>query len=1065
MPRRVSAFLTIAGLALIGMAGRPVRAADIIVSSTSGATGGPGCTLRDAITAANTDAASGGCPAGSGADTIILTAGATYTLTLVDNTGVPTPPVTVNPTPTATAALQPRFVDNGDGTVTDRQTGLMWEQKTGTFDPFKAGTDCATSTCSDPHDVNNYYAWSASGTAPDGSAFTDFLPRVNGTLCSASPCTGLGGYSDWRLPTVWELYEILNRDQASACGSGGVVCIDPAFGPTAWNLYWSATTANDPAYAWGVGFLSGGAVGGDIKTGYGGHSSNFARAVRGPMRPPEIRVTSASAAGIECTLCDAITAVKTDSVVDYCAPGGGAGTIILAGGARYMLTDLDNAWAACTAVPQSNGLPSITSDITITGNGATIARSDAPDTPAFRLFHVAPAGRLTIYDLTLTNGKMPDIDLSRPGPGGDGGGILNEGVLTLINVALTSNQAGDTMARDGAANPLAGCAGRGGGVLNAGTLTLTGGSVSLNHAGSSPGADSGGGCPGDGGGIYNDSGATLTVSETAITGNAAGFTVDYGGGSGGGIFNAGNLVITSSTLAENRAGNSDDGIYGGNGGGLANVATVEVADSTVANNTAGSGDSIGGDGGGIFNTGTATFRRCSISSNAAGSGTDGGSGGGLANRDAGTLSLINSTVSGNHAGDGDESGDGAGIFNAGTLTLASCTIADNTGGQGGTGTSDGKGGGIAASGPLTALRNTLVAENTIIDDNGVTIAGNCDGLLTSQGYNFIEDVGNCTVIGDVITGLDPHLGPLQDNGGPTETQALLAGSPAIDAGNPDGCTDFDGNLLTTDQRGAPRAVSGDTRCDIGAYETTLPALATITPTATWTPTLVPPTPSATPTRTPTSTRLPSSTPSPTSTPRSPLELRVGSASGAPGTTVTFAVVLVTRGNDVAGIQNDITFDRSTPIGVRADGTPDCTVNPSIDKIGRFAFLQCSMSPPGSCTRVRALVVAVDSVAPIPDGSLVYSCRVNIAPSATPATYPLVSSAVVAADPNGGELPEVGANGAIVVATSDPPGMAGSGASQAGSGCSTVPGPRRDRLSVVLLLPAVLLCRRRFRGGV
>lgn len=66
---------------------------------------------------------------------------------------------------------------------------------------------------------------------------------------------------------------------------------------------------------------------------------------------------------------------------------------------------------------------------------------------------------------------------------------------------------------------------------------------------------------------------------------------------------------------------------------------------------------------------------------------------------------------------------------------------------------------------------------------------------------------------------DPMLGPLQNNGGPTLTQALLDGSPAIDSGNPSGCTDGNGQLLTTDQRGYPRPDHEDTGgCDMGAYE-------------------------------------------------------------------------------------------------------------------------------------------------------------------------------------------------------------------------------------------------------
>jgi hypothetical protein len=70
-----------------------------------------------------------------------------------------------------------------------------------------------------------------------------------------------------------------------------------------------------------------------------------------------------------------------------------------------------------------------------------------------------------------------------------------------------------------------------------------------------------------------------------------------------------------------------------------------------------------------------------------------------------------------------------------------------------------------------------------------------------------------------LNNTDPKFGPLQNNGGPTETMALLSGSPAIDAGNPSGCTDAKGNLLKTDQRGMARPDVEDKRgCDMGAYE-------------------------------------------------------------------------------------------------------------------------------------------------------------------------------------------------------------------------------------------------------
>ena len=176
------------------------------------------------------------------------------------------------------AAASPRFVDNMDGTVTDLTTCLMWEMKTGTVG---SAVDCSMTTCSDPHDVNNVYKWSASGTAPDGVLFTDFLPRVNGQLCATSTCPGLAGHSDWRVPTLSELQTIVDLS-ASGCGMGSP-CINSIFGPTVANFYWSsatfagATLAGLPTLAWVVGFNSG--ISGT------GNKSNFryVRAVRGGL--------------------------------------------------------------------------------------------------------------------------------------------------------------------------------------------------------------------------------------------------------------------------------------------------------------------------------------------------------------------------------------------------------------------------------------------------------------------------------------------------------------------------------------------------------------------------------------------------------------------------------------------------------------------------------------------------------------------------------------------------------------------------------------------------------------
>jgi hypothetical protein len=157
------------------------------------------------------------------------------------------PPTTTTSTTTTTTSstttTTQRFVDNGDGTVTDNQTGLQWEKK--------------DNTCPGIHCVNDTYQWSSTGTAPDGGAFTAFLGTLNngtspdGTATSAC----FAGHCDWRLPAIEELAGIVDPTQGS-CGGGSGPCIDQTvFGPTVDSLYWSATTfASDPFDAWSVVF-------------------------------------------------------------------------------------------------------------------------------------------------------------------------------------------------------------------------------------------------------------------------------------------------------------------------------------------------------------------------------------------------------------------------------------------------------------------------------------------------------------------------------------------------------------------------------------------------------------------------------------------------------------------------------------------------------------------------------------------------------------------------------------------------------------------------------------------
>jgi len=310
---------------------------------------------------------------------------------------------------------------------------------------------------------------------------------------------------------------------------------------------------------------------------------------------------------------------------------------------------------------------------------------------------------------------------------------------------------------------------------------------------------------------------------------------------GGAILNGGSLTMDHCVVSANSTTNS--------GGGIDNSGPL------VAMNTAFTGNDAGAQGGALFNAGTqSTLRNCTISGN-----TAAGFGGGVYH-DPGTLNLIDSTITGNSAGS-----DGGGIAVASIaspdaiLNIYNSTISGNGAGLGHVG------GGIANLGTVS-LANSILAGNY---HQGLGLEDDCSGTIDSLDYNVIESTFGCTISGagdHNIYSQDPNLGPLQDNGGPTQTQALLDLSPAIDAGNPAGCTDNLGAALTDDQRGFVRPVNG--RCDIGAFEYNSPGPPTPTPTKTPTPT---PTRTRTPTSTATSTPIQTATrtptaPGPTSTP-------------------------------------------------------------------------------------------------------------------------------------------------------------------------------------------------------
>jgi CSLREA domain-containing protein len=452
----------------------------------------------------------------------------------------------------------------------------------------------------------------------------------------------------------------------------------------------------------------------------------------------------------------------------------------------------------------TSALPDITDDVEIIGPGATMLTVQrGTGVGAFRIFNVTTTGTVTFSGLTISKGNAFGSNF-----GGGGGGIQNfsTGTVNVTNCTISDNSASN-----------------GGGILNIGTLNVTNCIISDNTADSF------------GGGIYSFSFATTNITNSTISGNDATRNNEGGGGivSFGGIVN-----VTNSTISDNSARI---------GGGIHNFSSgeVNVVNSTIHNNLA----ERGGGGGGIFNqAGIITITNSTISSNRAVSGTSGaGEGGGIFNA-AGTVSVTNSTIS------GSEADAGGGIFNShssgrGIVNVTNSTISDNSA-SAGAGIDNGNGtvnvtnstirgnfaagfneggGGIQnrTSGPFN-VKSSIIALNTAAGSGPDVF-----GTFTSQGFNLIGKADGSSgfsaptdLTGTIASPLDPKLDPngLQDNGGPTRTVALLAGSPAIDKGTRIG---LQGPLLV-DQRGTgfPRTfddpaiapAAGGDNTDIGAFE-------------------------------------------------------------------------------------------------------------------------------------------------------------------------------------------------------------------------------------------------------
>ncbi len=394
----------------------------------------------------------------------------------------------------------------------------------------------------------------------------------------------------------------------------------------------------------------------------------LALAVTGYLAAPP----AALASTVSCGASALISAIKTANGT----PGGA--TVSLASGCTYTLTAVNNSADGGT------GLPVITGNVTIAGNGATIARSAASGTPAFRLLDVSSGGTLAISSLTLANG------LANNGVAG-GGAIYNHGTLTVSASAFRGNSSPAATGTSGGA------------INNSGTLAVTASTFTGNTAQ-------------EGGGIFNQK--TATISTSTFTGNKA--TI-YGGGA---------LLNAAGTEALN--GDTFSGNTGPGGGAIDNDAALRISDSTFYGNA-------------------------------------GGSNGGGAVENFGTTTITSSTFSGN------SSPYGADLYNYTGFSMS--------------------------------VGMTIVA-------NGIT-GSNCGGQapVTDAGYNI--DTGSSCGFSSAShsqVNTQPQLDAPAANGGPTQTMALPAGSPAVDAipSATPGCSG------TTDQRGISRPQGGG--CDVGAYE-------------------------------------------------------------------------------------------------------------------------------------------------------------------------------------------------------------------------------------------------------
>jgi len=446
-----------------------------------------------------------------------------------------------------------------------------------------------------------------------------------------------------------------------------------------------------------------------------------------PAHAADITVAAPGGVGVviiaadgDCSLREAIINANDGAAThaDCAAGGAGLDTVILPAGSTFTVPDVDNT------ANGENGLPSITTEITIDGNGAIVERSPAdPDT--FRLFHVAATGDLTLDATTVRYGVADDVGVE------DGGGIFNlGGVLEITNGSIISGNSADAGGGVLSYGGSTGITGStitgnsaeyvGGGVyVEGGSLAITGSTISDNSAQV-------------GGGVTTIYAFDVTITGSTISGNSANFLPVVGGG--GVLVAFGSATISASTISGNSA------VFGG--GVNAFVANLDIDHSTISGNSA------------YYGAGLANF--------------------GFYAPGYGTTTLTNSTISGNSA-----ALVGGGVFNGGLMIIRNATITGNSAGYGGGGILTG----VLIPYGSTYLTNSIVADQVYGGDCYGT--GFTSGDFNLDSDNTCNLTGPNDIPGSANANLGPLA---LNAPGTTETHALLAGSDALDAGDCSGGT-------------------------------------------------------------------------------------------------------------------------------------------------------------------------------------------------------------------------------------------------------------------------------------